>query len=306
MTFYDLGGARGLTPVSYDAYNPKQTNYWRYTIALLLFLAILGTSTVVKALASIEQSDIELPKPAYANSLPPVPAENAAAAAVDRSPELDSALKTWQAQQTDSEWAFYVNSLDSDELKVGINDTKQFELASIYKLFLLKPLAQKIPAEAWSNTSVTERSYQDCVIAMLSVSDNLCAEAIAGRTGWSVLHRQNQADGYKSTVLNRADFLAGSAADTGLLLDRLYSGDGFDAKTKEIALGALGKSKRTEAIRKGCSGCIVYNKTGDFNGARNDAAIVEKNGKTYVVVIFSKGASWGQLVQASSIINNYL
>ena len=126
--------------------------------------------------------------------------------------------------------------------------------------------------------------------------------------GWTGLHRQNLSDGYNHTVFNRADFLAGTTADTGLLLDRLYHGDGFGAKTREIALGALGKPKKVEAIRKGCGDvcAAVYNKTGDLNGVKNDAAIIEKDGRAYVVVIFSKGANWNQLVEASGLIANYL
>src|SRR5690606_14631018 len=103
--------------------------------------------------------------------------------------------EAWVASQPESEWAFYVHSLDNDEIKVDINARQQFSLASIYKLFLVKPLNQRIPVEAWANTNVTERSYLDCVQAMLAVSDNQCAEEIASQLGWSSLHRQNHADG---------------------------------------------------------------------------------------------------------------
>jgi hypothetical protein len=309
MSYYELGGAAHGSITHYDVYPKKQTTYyWRWFAAAVLVVIIFGTSVIAtKAFTSVEQATIELPKQATGTIGPQLtPQAQAVAAVVDRSPELQTTLEQWTDAQTESEWAFYVHSLEDGELQVGIDDSKPFELASIYKLFLLKPLAQKIPAEAWANTNVTDRSYLDCVQSMIRVSDNPCAEAIAGKLGWSVLHRQNHADGYKSTVFNRPDYLAGSAADTGLLLDRLYHGDGYDAKTKEIALEALGFQKRTEAIRRSCLGCTVYNKTGDLNGVRHDAAILEKNGKAYVVVIFSKNASWGQLANAAELINNHL
>ena len=306
MSFYELdGGARG-TFVSYDAYAQKQTPYyWRWLAVFVLMLIILVGGAAAKTLTSVEQASIELPAIVSGG---PQPAQQTplVAAATDRSPELQTALETWQAKQKDSEWAFYVHSLENDELEVGVDDEKPFALASIYKLFLIKPLAKKIPTEAWANTNVSERSYLACVQAMLSVSDNACAEAIAGNLGWSAIHRQNRSDGYQSTVFNRADSLVGSAADTGLLLDRLFSGDGYDAKTKEIALEALSKTKRTEAIRGACPGCTVYNKTGDFSGVRHDAALVQKDGKSYVVVIFSKGAQWKQLSDAAELIVPYL
>jgi hypothetical protein len=141
---------------------------------------------------------------------------------------------------------------------------------------------------------------------MLAVSDNPCAEAIAGNLGWSTLHRQNLALGYKNTVLNSSENFVSTAADAGKLIDRLYHGKGYDAKTKSIALEALGMQKSVEAIRRACSGCTVYNKTGDLNGYKHDVAIVEKNGKAYVVVIFSKDTTWAQLTEAASIINSKL
>ncbi|MBA3758183.1 serine hydrolase [Candidatus Saccharibacteria bacterium] len=305
MSFYELnGGARGAFG-SYDTYAQKQTPYLHWLAVFVLVLTISVGGVTAKTLGTVEQASIVLP--AVVSSAPQTTSDvPLVAAAVDRSPELRTALEAWQANQKGSEWAFYVHSLDDDQLKVGVNDDKPFGLASIYKLFLLKPLAQKIPAEAWANTNITERTYQACVTAMLSVSDNPCAEAIASKLGWSAIHRQNRADGYKSTVFNRSDTLVGSAADTGLLLDRLYNSDGYDAKTQEIALEAMGRTKRTEAVRGACQGCTVQNKTGDFNGVRHDAAVVQKDGKNYVVVIFSKGAQWKQLSEAAKIIVPYL
>lgn len=308
MTFYHLGGAHGLTPVNYDAYHSKHTNNWRYVLAFVLLLMVLGSGVITtKTFASIEETNFELPKSlnVVAPDRPTISVP-LVAPAVDHSPELKSDLLAWQAKQKGSQWAFYVQSLDNKDLEVGIDETEQSGLASIYKLYLIKTLAQKIPAEAWGNTKVTSRTYLDCVDAMLSVSDNPCAEAIASKLGWSAMHRQNQADGYKSTVFNKVDNLVGSPADVGLLLSRLFHGEGYDAKTKQIALDALGKTKKVEALRKGCSGCTVYNKTGDFNGARHDAGIVIKDGKAYVVVIFSKSATWSQLVEASTVISKHL
>lgn len=305
MSYYSLNGAPELTSVSLKAYEQKQTPHWRFVVALSLLLMSASISLVTaKTFGSVEQASSELSvrnsEPQYKQHIPSV------AAAVDRSPELQRELDAWVSAQKDSEWAFSVHSLENDELKVAVHEKSQIEMASIYKLFLLKPLAQKIPAEAWAATSITERTYLACVQAMLSLSDNPCAEAIAARLGWTGVHRQLQADGYRQTVVNRTDMFVSTAADTALLLDRLYHGDGYNAKTREIALNALGTVKRTEAIRKACTDCKVYNKTGDLNGYKHDAAIVEKNDKVYVVVIFSKGASWGQLVESATVISQHL
>lgn len=304
MSYYDADRTHHEF-ISYGAYPQKHTIHIRWLIISACMLVLIGISTIVgKTLAGVQQDEFALPgvQGASARSVEPGTVSAAAVSKDDKSAELESKLEAWAATKTSS-WAVYVQSLDGSELRVGYRADEQFDMASIYKLFLVRPLAQKIPAEAWSTSTISERSYLACVQAMLAVSDNPCAEAIAGRLGWSSVQKQLVADGYRQTILNRTDSFVSSAGDTGLLLDRLYHGDGYDAKTRSIVLEALGRPKRTEAIRKACPGdCNVYNKTGDIGIAKHDASIVEKDGKAYVVVIFSKDASWPLMVEASKLV----
>jgi len=272
-----------------------------------VLFAVAMTATAIKVLAGVEQATVALPGVAASNNLQ-APGPQVQSAFVDEGAEpsqMQRELEAW-IKNKPSSWAFYVQSVDENEPRASIHENKQFQMASIYKLFLLKPLASKIPAEAWGNSSITDRTYLDCVQAMISVSNNPCAEAIASKLGWTSIHKQTQSDGYKSTSLNSIEKFNSSVADTGLLLDRLFHGDGYDAKTKSIALEALAKRKGAEAIRRACTECSVYNKTGDLNGNKHDAAIVEKNGKVYIVVIFSSGATWPQLTEAAKIISSNL
>lgn len=306
MSYYQVDGASGVFAAP-EVHDQHQTRTWRLVVAsFLLVVSLALTGVAIKVFASVEQTHIELPKAVSAATAPkgqiPVPA---VLASTDAPSELQNELNAFAANKPDS-WAFYVQSLDGGDVLARVNDTKQFQMASIYKLFLLKPLAKKLPAEAWATTNVTERTYLACVQAMLAVSDNPCGEAIAGNIGWSNVHKQVQADGYRNTVLNSSENFNSTVTDTALLLDRLYHADGYDAKTKGIALDALGRRKGAEAIRRVCEGCTVYNKTGDLGGFKHDAAIVEKDGKAYVVVIFSKDATWAQLTDAAQIITKNL
>lgn len=308
MSYYDLDGARGEF-ISYGAYSHKRTVYVRRLLAAaLLILFAAGSSAAGKMLAQTDNiSRVQIVSAAASPSGQPYAGLPAVTLSDERSEGLRTKLESWADDNQSSRWGFYVSSVgSSDGFEVRINDTAQFQMASIYKLFLLKPLAQKLPSEAWATTMISERSYHACVEAMLAVSDNPCAEAIAGRLGWTTTHNQLQLDGYRQTVLNREDLFATTAADTGLLLDRLYHGDGYDAKTRSVALDALSASKGSEAVRKSCAGCAVYNKTGDLSGFRHDAAIVEKDGRSYVVVIFSEGASWPLMAEAAQLITSIL
>lgn len=303
MSYYDVDTTHHEF-VTYGAYPQKHTVHIRWLIISACMFVLLGISTIVgKTLAGVQQDTISLSVVQGSMTSGPEPGTVSAAASVaeNRSAELEAKLAAWAEGKT-SDWGFYVHALEGGELQAGYREDEQFDMASIYKLFLIRPLAQKIPAEAWAMTNITERSYLACVQAMLAVSDNPCSEAIAGRLGWSAAQKQLVSDGYKQTLLNRTDKFVSSAADTGLLLDRLYNGDGYDAKTREIALDALGRPKHTEAIRKACIGCTVYNKTGDIGTAKHDAAIVQKDGKAYVVVIFSKDATWPLMTEAAQLI----
>lgn len=307
MSYYHLGGPSGVFAAP-DVHAQEHKNTWRWIAVSLVLLLTLGMSgAVIKVFASVQQAQLELPKTAaLAAPEPPKPVQPVIlpVEALEM-PGLQKELEDWSATKQ-SQWGFYVQSLDDDRLNVNINETKQLQMASLYKLFLLKPLAQKLPAEAWGTNTITERTYLACVEAMLAVSDNLCAEAIAGRLGWTSLHKVAQSDGYKTTTLNKTENLVSTPANVGLLLDRLYHGDGYDPKTKSIALQALARRKGTEAIRRACTGCTVYNKTGDIDGYKHDAAIVEKNGQSYIVVIFSKGSNWAELTEAAKLISAQL
>lgn len=303
MSYYHIDGVSGVFASS-DSSVHEQSKSWRLRLATVVFVvSIVFSGVAVKVFAGIEQANIEMPR---VMASVPQPSTQA--------PVVVPSMPTSLLQQELQSWAddkkvnasFYVQSLDNSTVLADIDSDKQYQMASIYKLFLIQPLAKKVPAEAWATTTITHKSYLSCVEAMLAVSDNPCAEAIADKLNWTAAQKQIQGAGYKNTVINNTAKFNSTASDTALMLDRLYHGDGYNAKTRNIALDALAKRKGSEAIRKACDGCNVYNKTGDLNGYRHDAAIVEKNGKSYVVVIFSQGSNWNQLKEAATIINTHL
>lgn len=297
-------------PLGYENLGHRQLDHLRYVIAMILVLSVAGSGLIVnRVFASLRAIDIAVPKvssvvgspePVRGRELPAVAFEE------DQSEKLKGALLSWRASQKGSNWSFYVKALDGARLDVGIDEKKQFETASIYKLFLLKPLEQKNPFGTWTNTKITSYTYAKCAEIMISLSDNPCAEAFVKHLGTRYIGRQTKAYGYTNTAFNRPDYFVTTTGDTGLLLARLYEGDGFDSALREFAITAMAKPKKREAVRLACADCRVMNKTGENNGVKHDAAIIEKNGKVYVVVIFSDRAAWSQVTNASQIIGAYL
>jgi beta-lactamase class A len=271
-----------------------------FGVALLLVTTIVlqQIESRLMAVDSVDQGLAVLPEPSGNEP------ESAVLAAHDDfqgGMAQDAAMK-WISDQQDSTWGVYVGSVDTGKTLVDINSDKPFELASIYKLFLLQPLAERVPSSQWATTPLDSKNYRDCVVRMLSVSDNPCAETFAQILGWGTIDRRVREAGYRGTDLNRTDYLAGTAADTAELLRRLYSGNGYDDQLKNLALGALKTRSSSEAIRNACPECTVYNKTGQYNGMHNDAAIVEKDGQVYTIVIFSKNSNWQQATQLATRI----
>lgn len=308
MAYYSLNSSPRPTLLGFGVYGRKRYYARIVGVVFVLLIALCGGMVTGRGLARLPQ-----PSVVAAEALPPQPAPTMSAVAAtpalpDDSQGLQAAINAWvKTQPSTTKWGVSVSAVDGSNTAASYNATDTFELASIYKLFLIKPLTKQLPAEAWGTTQINGRTYHDCVQAMLKLSDNPCAEAIGNSLGWSVLQRQAAQDGYKHTQLNRTDYLAGTAADTGLLLDRLYHGDGYDAVTRDIALQAMVDTRGSQAVRNACDGCeAVYNKTGDFNGVKHDAALITKNDKTYTVVIFSQNAQWYQLKDLAQTIVEYL
>ncbi len=302
MSFSYLTGVQGSPGrYVYEQHSQKgKKNIIKACVVILLALAIGFAGARTFKMLSPKAPESNHPSFLSAQTVSAAPAEEPTA-----KESLSAALETWAGNQK-GEWGVYVDQLDGDQaVTANWRAHTRYELASIYKLFLMKPLSQKIPAGQWDATKINERTYGECVDAMLALSDNGCATAIADRLGWRTVHYSNHKLGYKDTIFNKEP-LVGTAADTGLLLERLYSGDAYDQQTREKVLAAMKKPKKEEAIRRNCDDCTVYNKTGDFNGLRHDAAIVEKNGKAYSVVIFSKDGSWKQLRDVAALISEHL
>ena len=163
-----------------------------------------------------------------------------------------------------------------------------------------------VPASSWDTTHLNSRSYADCVDAMLRLSDNPCAEMIGDKVGWSKSEKYLRSTGYIQTTFMDRGMASGTAAETSQLLQYLYEGQGYDQTARDLVLKSMSTPKKKEAIRLACPDCAVYNKTGDLGAVHNDAAIVEKNGKTYVVVILSNRSNWQEMAELSAVIMAHL
>jgi beta-lactamase class A len=281
--------------------------WWHIVLVFLgLTMAMVGVFSRI-VLGNLQANNELVTQSVVATPQVPEPVAPAVAAqtATNAGQSLQTDINNWVNAQKSTTWAVDVQALDGS-LLAGTNTDRSFRLASIYKLFLLQPLAQRIPSSTWDTTKINTRTYKDCVDAMIRVSDNACAEAIGTKLGWAKVDQVLQALGYVKTNFSASgSSVSGTAHETTILLQNLHNHDGFDQITYDLVMAAMRAPKKSEGIRRGCPTCTVYNKIGEYAEVRHDAALVEKDGKMYSVVIFSEGGSWQQITDLTKVITSH-
>lgn len=201
-----------------------------------------------------------------------------------------------------SEWEVSVRDLKSGRM-ANVNSDEPMLSASMYKLFLLAPLEKKISAEYWKSF-VGSESITDCVMAMITASDNDCSQALGNYINWKNADAHNQTLGFTTTKIGVKDNQITSAREVNDIMYRLQNSQILSDKARRIVFDALYEQKFRSGIPAGCGeGCLVGNKTGDIDGYRHDAAIVTHGQAKYVLVIMTKDATWAQIASLAKSID---
>lgn len=263
---------------------------------------ILKDSSSSSALAQ-EQTSQQTPiKPLVA------PVNSADAPYLDQN--LQRLLERWNDSHADHDWSVVVRGLDSDKRFASLRGGSWYVPASIYKLMLSYSVFRHYGLDQLNKTTVQigkERvSFKTCMDRMLRVSDNPCGDAIGKQLGWWKVESDLQKAGFNNTVVNRKDAMFTSAEDAASFMVRLYEDKLLAKDAKEYILSTLASQTLRKGIPAGCEGCWVANKTGDLNNVRHDVALIQKDGKTYVLSIFTSGASFDQIAELTKQVNAYM
>lgn len=218
---------------------------------------------------------------------------------------LSAAVAAAKSQFATKQWSVAVYDLQSNDWLLKDNAERQYTSASLYKLYAVYGLAQKVPPSQWSTVMVAGRSLESCVDVMLRLSDNECGDAVGSYVGWSVIDRYIHAAGYNGTRLNRPAGPITTAQDTTQFMAALYQDKLFDASTTSRILNSLQQQKYRQAIPAGCANCQTYNKTGNDNKVTHDSAIVTTGSRSYAVTIMSEdGGSYDQIAAVERAIQS--
>lgn len=157
---------------------------------------------------------------------------------------------------------------------------RQVRSASLYKLFVARELLRRIYWGQLSRTAAAKdgqgRTIDECLRAMIVVSDNACGTAGLAIIGAGAQDKELNLAGYRSTSL--ASPQETSADDVALFLERARDGTllgpGSEAASAEL-YGLLQQQEVNDRLPQGLpTGTPIAHKTGDIRQWAHDAGVI--------------------------------
>lgn len=293
-------------PISERAFNRSTIA----VIALLLF-ALLGLSVQKWQKVRIANRPLHFTE-THVNR-----AEAAAAAKATSAPassaQLASAVNDFLAGQP-TPYFLVVQDLKYGQVFTS-HDQDVITSASLYKLFVANQTYRMIDQGAWTyGTPAGDsqgRTIDQCLNAMITVSDNDCGNALGDKLGWQQQATSLQQQGYTSTNLGASPTTT-NAHDVGLLLQNLYAGKFLSSQSQNHFLNLLKNQQVNDRLPQGLpAGTPFAHKTGELDGYMHDAGIVFGPKSDYVIVAMAgpwqnNSDSFAPDAQLSQIVYNTL
>lgn len=199
-------------------------------------------------------------------------------------------------------WSVYAYELGSDKT-VKINENQSYDAASLYKMFLLEALEDKLAFDKWQYTYVQGKSISSCVELMLKTTDDPCGEAVAEYAGWEYIDEFNKKSGFENTSMAGLKGRYTTAADAGDLFVRLKKGHTLSDNARRFVFDVLYQQRYSVGLAKGCGDCRAASKSGELSSVSHDAGVVTHGVKSYVLVIMSQGGSFEQVSEITKLVD---
>lgn len=221
-------------------------------------------------------------------------------------------------------WSVYVKDLKTGNV-INLNDQAMYP-ASTIKAFVMASTYDQIKSGKLKKTS----NINSLLWNMITVSDNECYNELVRRQGGgsfvkgaATVNKYLKKNGYTNTgchctlhpsssyITSDGKRNQASAKDCGKLLENIYRGTCVSKQYSKEMLNLLKNQQVRYKIPAGLpSGIVCANKTGETSSVQHDIAIIYGKKTTYVLCVFSSGASEGHLQygirRISSMVYNYL
>lgn len=184
---------------------------------------------------------------------------------------------------------------------------KSVVAASTYKLFISQLLFDRVAAGQinWSD-AIQGTTVETCLRNTIVLSANNCSEQWIGEWGRPTINSNLYAKGYsQATSFMMPDATHTSAADLQKLLVGLHSRTMFTSSDASRLIDYMKQQVYRRGIPAGSAG-VVADKVGFLWDYLNDAAIVYHPRGTYVLVVMTKGQSWGKIAEITRQIEQIM
>jgi beta-lactamase class A len=222
--------------------------------------------------------------------------------------------------EKDGDYAVVIKNLKTNE-EYSFNERKKFNSASLYKLWVMGDVFQKIkdgeidenqilsadvkkldetlstitptptpegfvPEPTTGEEEKISMTVAQAIEKMIKFSDNYAALLLASRAGtFSVTNF------LKKYELNDSSFRTPpktSAKDTAIFFEKLYKGEIVDKEYSDRMIEILKLQTINDRIPKQLpEGAMVAHKTGELFGSKHDAGIVYSDKGNYIIVVLS-------------------
>jgi len=180
------------------------------------------------------------------------------------------------------------------------NSTRQFTTASTYKLFVAYSTLLRIERGEWhwSDASYGGYDVSTCFDRMIMLSNNECAVNLLLRATQKGVTDDAHSIGANSTSFLGKDGIKSTASDEALLLSLLYSGQILTQQSsRDKMITAMKGNVYVKGIPSGIPNAEVADKVGFLDALLHDAAIVYSPKGTYVLIILTDNATWGNIAE---------
>ena len=227
----------------------------------------------------------------------------------------------------EGDWAVYIKNLKTGE-SFGFNENKQFNSASLYKLWVLAVALEQInegrlletqvlsaekeklderlglitpTPEGSEETEAKEKEEEkeieyvsmvagEAIEKMITISDNYSALLVSNRVGSSNI--TNFLEEYNFDDSNYKSPPQTTASDIANYFEFLYKGDFIDKEASDEMIEILKRQTFDDRIPKYLPENIeTAHKTGELFGNKHDAGIVFAPNGDYIIVVMSKTES---------------
>ena len=197
-----------------------------------------------------------------------------------------------------------LRELSGERRNASYRASTQYTTASTYKLFVAYSTLLRIESGEWHWDDYVHggRNLTECFEDMIEISDNDCAVTLLKKVTLKSITDEARAVGAVNTSFLVPFSIKSTAEDESLLLALLETGQILNQSSRDIWIAAMKNSVYRQGIHKGIPSAVVADKVGFLDGWLHDASIVYSPNGTYVLIIMTENASWGNIAELAGQI----